>query len=210
MSATTVASAGNGHRQRKKERVKEKLTETALRLFIEQGFEETKVEDIVAELDIVPRTFFRYFSSKADALLGWYDVIEEEGLAALRSRPRGEGIVTALIASHQGIAKAHRGQERIYLIMHQLTETSAELRERRAARRFSFQRKLAQALTSRLPPSAAMTAEMITGAIATAYQITVDQWTAEGTLCPLQAYAEAPMRKALKLFHEIDRRFVLR
>lgn len=50
------------------------IQETALRLFREQGYAETTIEQITAAADVSERTFFRYFPSKADTIA--YDLIE--------------------------------------------------------------------------------------------------------------------------------------
>jgi mycofactocin system transcriptional regulator len=46
------------------------LEHAAITLFSRDGFDETSVEDIAVAAGVARRTFFRYFSSKADAVWG--------------------------------------------------------------------------------------------------------------------------------------------
>ena len=64
--STSVNSLGL--RERKKARLRQQIIETAIRLFRERGYEDTRVDDIVQVLEISQPTFFRYFPSK-DAVL---------------------------------------------------------------------------------------------------------------------------------------------
>jgi AcrR family transcriptional regulator len=58
-----------GLRERKKARTRASLREHALRLFREQGYEKTTVEQISAAAEVSPSTFFRYFPTKEDLVL---------------------------------------------------------------------------------------------------------------------------------------------
>lgn len=57
-----------GLRERKKARLRQQIIDTAIRLFRKQGYEKTRIDDIVKILEISQPTFFRYFPSK-DAVL---------------------------------------------------------------------------------------------------------------------------------------------
>jgi AcrR family transcriptional regulator len=74
-------------RERKKARARREMTAAALRLFAAQGYGPTTVADIAAAADVSERTFFRYFSSKVDAVFG----DAPERLAALRDALTARG-----------------------------------------------------------------------------------------------------------------------
>lgn len=70
--------------------------DAALALFLEHGFEETTVDQVVAAAGISRRSFFRYFGTKEDIVFG--DLAEQGPviLEALRARPDDEPIWDAL------------------------------------------------------------------------------------------------------------------
>jgi AcrR family transcriptional regulator len=72
-------------RERKKARTRAALREHALRLFREQGYQATTVEQIAAAAEVSPSTFFRYFPTKEDLVL--QDDMDTRMIEALERQP---------------------------------------------------------------------------------------------------------------------------
>jgi len=83
-----------GLRERKKQKTRWSIQEHALRLFEQQGYEQTTVDQIAAAAEISPSTFFRYFKTKEDVVLE--DEYDPLLLALLAQEPSDEPFLPAL------------------------------------------------------------------------------------------------------------------
>lgn len=83
-------------RERTRRAVHAEITDTALRLFAEQGFEATTVDQIAAAAGISRRSFFHYFGSKEDVVLGDLEALGRRVRDALEARPADESAWAAL------------------------------------------------------------------------------------------------------------------
>jgi AcrR family transcriptional regulator len=88
-------------RERRRIRTRRTIQAHALRLFADQGFQATTIEEIAAAAEMAPRTFFRYFPTKEEVVF-WADY--QPTLAGfVAARPDDE---PALEALHHGIVNA--------------------------------------------------------------------------------------------------------
>lgn len=92
----TAGPAIQSHRERKKQATREAIHEAAFDLVDALGLSGTTIEAISERAGVAPRTFWAYFASKEDAVIGrdpeWAEGMRE----ALRTRPVGEDAVTSL------------------------------------------------------------------------------------------------------------------
>ena len=82
-----------GLRERKKLRTYRTVSDTAIRLFLERGFDAVSVAEVAAAAEISKPTLFRYFPAKEDLVL--YRIADHEGEAA-RVAAEGPAPVEAL------------------------------------------------------------------------------------------------------------------
>jgi AcrR family transcriptional regulator len=91
---TEAAPEKPGLRERKKLKTRAAIQEHALRLFREQGYDGTTVEQIAEAAEVSPSTFFRYFGSKEDVVI--YDALDPILIEAWRRQPRNLGPIQAM------------------------------------------------------------------------------------------------------------------
>ncbi|UOX91620.1 TetR family transcriptional regulator [Amycolatopsis sp. FBCC-B4732] len=85
-----------GLRERKKHETRIALSWAAIRLTVERGFDNVRIEDIAAEAGVSTRTFSNYFGSKGEAIVARHHDRARAIAAALRERPDGEPIWEAV------------------------------------------------------------------------------------------------------------------
>src|SRR4051812_18050963 len=143
----TDAAAELTLRERKKQRTRAHIAETARRLFAERGFDRVTVAEIAREAEVAPATVFNYFPSKEDLFYSRLEAFEEELLGAIRSRPPGQSVLGAFAAFLLGrggvLAVNAPGDDReataqIQTITRVITESPALLaRERQVFERYA-------------------------------------------------------------------------
>ncbi|MEU8760628.1 TetR/AcrR family transcriptional regulator [Streptomyces sp. NPDC048659] len=84
------------YRERRTLRTRGELARVGLELFAAYGYDETSVDDIVAAVGVVERTFFRHFPAKEDIALAVQGDVDRAFLEALEARPVGEPPAGAL------------------------------------------------------------------------------------------------------------------
>jgi AcrR family transcriptional regulator len=98
-----------GLRERKKARTRASLREHALRLFREQGYQATTVEQIAAAAEVSPSTFFRYFPTKEDVVL--QDDMDTRMIEALEQQPPGLDPIPAMRAAIRQQSDSYSAEE---------------------------------------------------------------------------------------------------
>ncbi|MEV3856151.1 TetR/AcrR family transcriptional regulator [Streptomyces sp. NPDC050095] len=92
----TTPTPTPGLRERKKQRTRQTLSDTAVRLFLEKGYDQVSVAEVAAAAEVSKPTLFRYFAAKEDLVLYRFADHEDEAARVVAERPEGESALTAL------------------------------------------------------------------------------------------------------------------
>ncbi|CCK29195.1 TetR-family transcriptional regulator [Streptomyces davaonensis JCM 4913] len=81
-----------GLRERKRRRMYEAVSEVAIRLFLEKGFDAVSVAEVAAAAEISKPTLFRYFPAKEDLVLYRISDHEDESARVVREAAGGSPV----------------------------------------------------------------------------------------------------------------------
>ena len=196
-----MQNSGVGLRERKRAETRDKLETAAVTLVLKNGIDHTTIEAICDAADVSTRTFFNYFESKEDAILG----IEESEIsfadvATVReAHPSGDvveitirlmfGVLSPTIASSKllkqrmKIVKAHPAMlGRIANQMQRMTDqlTAAIRPILRESEGFAADNEDALQVS----------AELILSLCSSAARAAVKQWATDGNQTPIEAVEE--------------------
>lgn len=85
-----------GLRERKRRETRVALSQAAIRLSMQRGWENVTVDDVAAAANVSPRTFRNYFSTKAEAVAAGHGERMLRIAGELRARPAAEPLWTAI------------------------------------------------------------------------------------------------------------------
>src|SRR2546421_3984112 len=92
-------------RERARRSVRLELTLLAQDLFVTKGYVQTTVDDIAAAAGMSKRTFFRYFASKEDLVVGKYEFLGDMLVDDLAARPHDEPVWESLRRAFDRLAE---------------------------------------------------------------------------------------------------------
>ncbi|MGW6455060.1 TetR family transcriptional regulator [Streptomyces sp. NPDC055078] len=90
------SGGGSGLRARKKRRTYQAISDAAIALFLERGFDQVSVAEVAAAAEVSKPTLFRYFPAKEDLVLHRFADHEGEAARVVAARPQGLSPLDAL------------------------------------------------------------------------------------------------------------------
>ncbi|WPP29851.1 helix-turn-helix domain-containing protein [Streptomyces sp. CL7] len=136
----------SGRRERKKAATRQKIADTALRLFLERGYDAVGIRDVAAEADVAVTTVFSHFAAK-EALVFERDADVERRLArAVTDRAPGAPLVPALRQEMHALVRHCLADEAAPVW--RMIDASPALREYEGSMRLRHAETLAAALAT--------------------------------------------------------------
>ncbi|AUA13616.1 TetR family transcriptional regulator [Streptomyces sp. SID8382] len=136
----------SGRRERKKAATRQKIADTALRLFLERGYDAVGIRDVAAEADVAVTTLFSHFASKEALVFEQDEDFEHRLTQAVTDRAPHEPLIPALRHEVQALVR-HCTADSATPIW-RMVEESPALREYEESMRLRHAESLAAAITA--------------------------------------------------------------
>ncbi|WP_406158931.1 TetR/AcrR family transcriptional regulator [Streptomyces sp. NBC_00882] len=163
-----------GLRERKKQATREALREAALRLAVERGPDQVRVEDIAEAAGVSPRTYNNYFASREQAIVSAVTADREARIAAaVAALPAGVRLADAVTEAvvEQYTNTGEREHEALLLIT-----TRTTLRDAFLDTTAGIEPPLTSVIAERLGDAGAHTARVLAASVAAAVRIALESW----------------------------------
>ncbi|WP_199434713.1 TetR/AcrR family transcriptional regulator [Qaidamihabitans albus] len=163
-----------GLREQKKQATRVALREAALRLALERGPDNVRVDDIADAAGVSPRTYNNYFSSREQAIVAAVTAERQARVAAaVAARPADVRLADAVTEAvvEQYTDPDERDRDVLLLIT-----TRPTLREAFVETATAIEHSLASAIARRLGDTEANTTRVLAASVAAAVRVALQQW----------------------------------
>jgi AcrR family transcriptional regulator len=170
-----------GLRERKKHETRIALRDAAMQLVNEHGLDKVSVEAIARAAGVSTRTFFNYFPSKEDAIIGIAPSMPAPMLDYLRNRPAGEPPLDAVRAAVHATLESLQEDPDRWVQRRQLVDNHPGLAARYAARLAEMERDLVVEVAKRggTDPDTDPYPGTVVGAALAATRVAMTVWQAQ-------------------------------
>lgn len=174
-----------GLRERKKRATREALSAAALRLALERGPDNVRVDDIAEAAGVSPRTYNNYFSSREQAIVAAITAEREARVAAaVAARPPEVRLADAVVdaVAEQYTDQGVRSRDALLLLT-----ASPALRAAFTATAGVIERPLADVIAQRLDGADDHTADVLAAGVAAAVRVGLERWLQPASGSPAAA-----------------------
>ncbi|MBO0779548.1 MAG: TetR family transcriptional regulator [Ktedonobacteraceae bacterium] len=169
-------------RERKKRLAQTTIEEAALRLFQQQGYEQTSIQDIADAVMMSPRTFFRYFASKEEVLLGPMRTVLSDGIRSLQRMASTESPQVALRAILEFLASRYQQQRASFLLRYQVAVQTPSIASIYIYVLMEIEPAICDALCSHLETATNRnTIRFLVAVYMAAFRVAIEEWLEQET-----------------------------
>jgi AcrR family transcriptional regulator len=155
---------------------RQRLSDVAIDLFAERGFEAVTIEQIAERAGISARSVHRYFAAKEDMVIGLFEANGEFVRDALLDRPVDESVLTSLHAAYAALIERGPQRARDKLAMRLLSSTPS-LRARNVEKHLVWADLLTPIVAERLDGAdVLLRARVLVQASLSAFQLALMAW----------------------------------
>jgi AcrR family transcriptional regulator len=190
-----------GLRERKRAETRDKLETAAVKLVLKNGLEHVTLDAICEAADVSTRTFFNYFDSKEDAILGLKDsAITDESMAALLLGHEGADPVELTIRLMFGVLNPSITSSTLFKSRMKIVKQHPQLLGRMA----NLMQRMTEQLTNAIRPilrstpgfanedsaETDLSVEVMLSLCSGATRAAVKEWATNGNQAPIEAVEE--------------------
>ncbi|MBS1881139.1 MAG: TetR family transcriptional regulator [Actinobacteria bacterium] len=168
--------------------VRAKIAQAVFTIFAERGFEQTTATEAAEAAGISRASFFRYFSTKEEAVFAAQEAMGENIAAALLERPTAEDDWTALRRAADAAVRNYERSPTETLRRVRLARTTPALRAHELERQLQWRQMIGDVLAGRIGRERGdVRCEALAGAAIAALDAAVTTWAERGESADLIA-----------------------